>query len=39
MTVMGSTVDMRSIGTKVCSTRAPVIQRQSISVETGLTTR
>ena len=39
MTVTGKAGAMRSSGTKLCSTRAPVAQRQSIGVETGLTTR
>ena len=39
ITVTGSDGAMRSIGTNVRSTRAPVAQRQSIRVETGLTKR
>src|SRR5215471_10587486 len=35
----GSAGAMRSIGTKLRSTRCPCAQRHSISVETGLTTR
>jgi hypothetical protein len=39
MTVADSAGAMRSIGTKLRSTRAPVAQRHSISVEIGLMTR
>ena len=39
ITVTGNAGAMRSSGTKLCSTRAPVAQRHSIRVETGLTTR
>jgi hypothetical protein len=39
ITVTGKAGAIRSIGTKLLSTRAPWAQRHSMSVETGLTTR
>ena len=39
ITVIGSAGAMRSIDTKLHSTRAPLAQRHSINVDTGSTTR